>query len=50
MPPPPPLNTDYVFTVYLVTQGGVEGGGRVEPERRIEGQQLTKLGRKYLHD
>jgi hypothetical protein len=25
-------------------------GGRVEPERRLEGQQFTKLGRKYLHD
>jgi hypothetical protein len=23
------------------------GGGRVEPERREEGQQFTKLGRKY---
>jgi hypothetical protein len=29
-----------------------EGGGvwRVEPERRLEGQQFTKLGRKYQHD
>ncbi len=26
------------------------GGGRVEPERRLEGQQFTKLGRKYQHD
>ncbi len=25
-------------------------GGRVEPERRLEGQQFTKLGRKYHHD
>ncbi len=25
-------------------------GGRVEPERRLEGQQFTKLGRKYQHD
>jgi hypothetical protein len=25
-------------------------GGRVEPERRLEGQQFTKLGRKYPHD
>jgi hypothetical protein len=24
-------------------------GGRVEPERRLEGQQFTKLGRKYQH-
>jgi hypothetical protein len=25
-------------------------GGRVEPERRLEGQQFTKLGPKYQHD
>ncbi len=25
-------------------------GGRVEPERRSEGQQFTELGRKYQHD
>ncbi len=25
-----------------------EGGGRVEPERRLEGQQFTNLGQKYL--
>ncbi len=30
--------------VYLFTQGR---GGGVEPERRLEGQQFTKLGRKY---
>jgi hypothetical protein len=23
---------------------------RVEPERRLDGQQFTKLGRKYQHD
>jgi hypothetical protein len=28
----------------------VTGGGRVEPERRLDGQQFTKLGRKYQHD
>jgi hypothetical protein len=27
-----------------------KGKGRVEPERRLEGQQFTKLGRKYQHD
>ncbi len=27
-----------------------EGGGGVEPKRRFEGQQFTKLGRKYHHD
>jgi hypothetical protein len=26
------------------------GGGRLEPERRREWQQFTKLGRKYQHD
>jgi hypothetical protein len=26
------------------------GRGRVEPERRLEGQQFTKLGQKYQHD
>ncbi len=30
--------------------GGGGGGGRVEPDRRLEGQQFTKLGQKYLHD
>ncbi len=45
---PPPLHTVYVYTVYLGTGKG--GGGRVEPERRLEGQQLTKLGPKYQHD
>ncbi len=29
-------------------EGG--GGGRVEPERRLEEQQFTKLDRKYQHD
>ncbi len=27
----------------------MEGGGRVEPERRLEGQQFPKVGRKYKH-
>ncbi len=26
---------------------GVEGWGRVEPKRKLEGQQFTKLGQKY---
>jgi hypothetical protein len=38
-----------VYTVYLFTQGRW-GRGRVEPESRLEGQQFTKLGRKYQHD
>jgi hypothetical protein len=46
--PYPPLNSIYVYSVYLFTQGRGEGG--VEPERRLEGQQFTKIGRKYQHD
>jgi hypothetical protein len=48
----PPLYTlynVYVHKVYLFTQGRGDGG-RVEPERRLEGQQFTKLCRKYQHD
>jgi hypothetical protein len=45
--PYPPLHNVYVYTVYLFLQGR---GGRVEPERRFEGQQFTKMGRKYHHD
>jgi hypothetical protein len=33
----------YVYTVSLFTQGRGEGR-RVEPERRLEEQQFTKLG------
>jgi hypothetical protein len=32
---------------YLFTQGRGDGYRSVEPERRGEGQQITKLGRKY---
>jgi hypothetical protein len=39
----------YVYAVYLFTQGRGEGG-RVESERRLEGQQFTKLGQKNQHD
>jgi hypothetical protein len=53
-----------VFTVYLseaqnpippllpytLIHTGKSGGVRVEPERKVEGQQFTKLGRKYHHD
>jgi hypothetical protein len=42
-PIPPPLHTVYVYTVYLFTQE--RGGGRIEPERRSDGQQFTKLYR-----
>ncbi len=43
---PPPPHTVYKFTVYLFTHEG----GRVEPERGLEGQEFSKLGRKYQHD
>jgi hypothetical protein len=41
-----PLNTVYVCT-YTYSH---REWGRVEPERWGEGQQFTKLGRKYQHD
>jgi hypothetical protein len=50
-PAPPPLQTVYVNTVYqgiLIHTG--RGGGGDETERRLEGQQLTKLGQNYQHD
>jgi hypothetical protein len=42
--PPSPSHT---LSVFIVVTG--KGGGRVEPVRRLEGQQFTKLGRKYQH-
>ncbi len=50
--PPPPyiLYTCIQYTVLIHTGKGEGGEGRVEPERRLEGRQLTKLGRKYQHD
>ncbi len=45
-PERPPLNAVYVYTVYLLKQGRGKRG-RVESKRRLEGQQFTKLGRKY---
>ncbi len=43
------LQRDFAAGVYLSkdTYSHREGGGGVEPERRLEGQQFTKLGRKY---
>jgi hypothetical protein len=38
----------YAQYTYSLREGG--GGGRVEPERRLEGQQFTKLSRKYQQD
>jgi hypothetical protein len=45
IPPPPPYSS-IQYTIH--TGKGV--GGRVEPEIRLEGQQFTKLDRKYQHD
>ncbi len=44
LPPTYTLYTCIQYT-YLHRVGG--GGSRVEPERKGEGQQFTKLGRKY---
>jgi hypothetical protein len=38
-----------LYILYFDTWKG-EGGGRVEPETRLEGQQFTKMGRKYQLD
>jgi hypothetical protein len=37
-----------VYSILIHTGNG--GEGRVQPERRLEGQQFTKLSRKYQHD
>jgi hypothetical protein len=34
----------------LFTYSHREGGRRDEQERRLDGQEFTKLGRKYQHD
>jgi hypothetical protein len=44
-----PSHTVCVYKVYLFTQETGGGGERVEQERRLEGQQFTKLGRKYQY-
>jgi hypothetical protein len=59
-PHTPPPYTRYLCIQYTWTHreggggegegGGGRGGGRVESERRLEGQQFTKLDRKYQHD
>jgi hypothetical protein len=49
--PPPPPTSYTLYTCVQHTYSHREGeGGIVEPERRLEGQQFTKLGRKYQHD
>jgi hypothetical protein len=47
IPIPPPTHCIRVYSILIHTGGG---GGRIEPERRLEEQQFTKLGRKYHHD
>jgi hypothetical protein len=44
--PPPLPATHCLYILYFDTEKG--GGGRVEPERRLEGQQFKNLGRKIL--
>jgi hypothetical protein len=53
--PGTPFHPTYtLYTCIQYTYSYREGGGRVEPVRRGEGQQgrvqITKLGRKYQHD
>jgi hypothetical protein len=50
-PYPPLPYTLYTSIQYTFSHTGKEGGGggRVKPERRLEGQQFTKLGQKYQH-
>jgi hypothetical protein len=45
IPPPYTLYTCIKYT-YSHREGG---GGKVEPERRLEGKLFTKLGKKYQH-
>jgi hypothetical protein len=45
-----PIYALYTSTQYTFSHGEGGEGGRVESERRLEGQQFTKLGRKYQHD
>jgi hypothetical protein len=50
-PIPPYILYKCIPYTYLHREGGREWRGwRVEPERRLEGQQFKKLGRKYQQD
>ena len=42
----PPLHTVYILYTYSHREG-VEGWGRVEPKRRLEGQQFTNVIKFY---
>jgi hypothetical protein len=48
--PPPPLTHCMSVHMYTILIHTGEGGEIVELERRREGQQFTKLDRKYQHD
>jgi hypothetical protein len=42
--PPHALYNIHVYNIPIHTG---KGGGEIEPEKRLEGRQFTKLGRKY---
>jgi hypothetical protein len=42
---PIPTHPPLTHSILIHTGKGGEEGGRIEPERRLEGQKLTKLGR-----
>jgi hypothetical protein len=48
--PSPPPYTLHTCTLYTYSRENWVGGGESEPERRLEEQQFTRLGRKYQHD
>jgi hypothetical protein len=48
--PIPPTLTHCIRVYSILIHTGKGGRGESEPERRLEEQQFTKLGRKYQHD
>jgi hypothetical protein len=46
--PPLQIHTEHIRVYIILIHTGK--GGRVEPERRGDGHQFTKLGRKYQED
>jgi hypothetical protein len=48
--PHPPPYTKYTCIQYILIHTGKGGRGKVESERRLGGQNFTKLGRKYQQD